>query len=178
MLTKPKDPLLGTATVLVVLLRIIVIFAMVMIGIGIGAMVTVGNDQVMEQLAAAGAPRHAIGYLVAVLALVMVLLALAHEFFGQLAGIIGSVGEGEPFRAENADRLSKMGWLSVAVHVLALILAAFSKWFKPFLEKAGHDADIGFSVELTGILLTLILFILARVFRRGAEMREELEGTV
>ena len=178
MQTKPKDPLLGTATVLVVLLRIIIIFAMVMIGIGIGAMFSVSYDEVMKQIAAAGAPRQAFGFLVVAMALIMVLLALAHEFFSQLAGIIGSVGEGEPFRAENADRLSKMGWISVTVHGLALILAAFSKWFKPFLEKAGHDAEIGFNVELTGILLTLILFILARVFRRGAEMREELEGTV
>ncbi len=29
-----------------------------------------------------------------------------------------------------------------------------------------------------GLLLMLILFILARVFRKGAEMRAELEGTV
>lgn len=28
------------------------------------------------------------------------------------------------------------------------------------------------------ILLTLVLFILARVFRQGTEMRAELEGTV
>ena len=37
-------------------------------------------------------------------------------------------------------------------------------------------ADFGFSGG--GLLLMLVLFILARVFRRGAEMREELEGTV
>ena len=37
-------------------------------------------------------------------------------------------------------------------------------------------ADIEFS--LTGVLLALVLFILARVFRHGAAMREDLEGTV
>lgn len=178
MSVSPKDPLLGTATVLIVLLRIIIIFAMVMIGIGIGAMFSVSYDEVMKQIADAGAPRQAFGFLVAALVMIMVLLSLAHKFFDQLAGIIASVGEGEPFRAENADRLSRMGWLSVAVHVLAAILAGLGKWFEPFAEKAGHHLEVGFNVELTGILLTLILFILARVFKRGAEMREELEGTV
>ena len=178
MQTKPKDPLLGTATVLIVLLRIIIIFAMVMIGIGIGAMFSVSYDEVMKQITDAGAPRQAFGFLVGAMVMIMVLLSLAHKFFDQLAGIIASVGEGEPFRAENADRLSRMGWLSVGAHVLAVILAGISKWFEPFDEKAGHDLDIGFSVELTGILLTLVLFILARVFKHGAEMREELEGTV
>ena len=31
---------------------------------------------------------------------------------------------------------------------------------------------------ILGILLALVLFILARVFREGAAMRSELEGTV
>jgi hypothetical protein len=178
MLTKPKDPLLSTATVLIVLLRIIVIFAMVMIGIGIGAMCSVSYDEVMKQIADAGAPRQAFGFLIAAMVMIMVLLSLAYKFFDQLAGIIASVGEGEPFRAENADRLSRMGWIAVGAHALGAILAGMTKWLEPYAEKVGHDLDVGFRLELTGILLTLILFILARVFRRGAEMREELEGTV
>ena len=32
--------------------------------------------------------------------------------------------------------------------------------------------------DLTGFLIVLVLFILARVFRHGAAMREDLEGTV
>jgi len=178
MSVSPKDPLLGSAKVLVVLLQFVIIFAMVMIGIGIGAMVSVSHDEVMKQIGVAGAPRQAFGFLIAAMVMIMVLLSMAYKFFKELLGIIASVGEGEPFRAENADRLSRMGWLSVAVHVLAAILAGLGKWFEPFAEKAGHDLEVGFNVELTGILLTLILFILARVFKRGAEMREELEGTV
>ena len=34
------------------------------------------------------------------------------------------------------------------------------------------------SISLSGIMLILTLFILARVFRQGAMMRAELEGTV
>jgi hypothetical protein len=33
-------------------------------------------------------------------------------------------------------------------------------------------------VSLTGLAVGLVLFILARVFRKGAEMRQDLEGTV
>jgi hypothetical protein len=40
----------------------------------------------------------------------------------------------------------------------------------------GNDVDFGLSFG--GVLLALVLFILARVFRKGAEMRAELEGTV
>jgi hypothetical protein len=36
----------------------------------------------------------------------------------------------------------------------------------------------GGGISFGGFLLALVLFILARVFRKGTEMREELEGTV
>lgn len=173
-----KDPLLGTAKVIVILLMILTVFINVMLGIGIGAAVSVGRAEVMAKLAEAGAPNIAFSLLIAGMALIMVMVSLGYKFFEQLGRIIDSVSAGEPFHADNAHRLSRMGWLSVGAHVIAVILAGLSKWFKPFAEKAGDHLDLGFNVELTGILLTLILFILARVFKRGAEMREELEGTV
>lgn len=173
-----KDPLLGTAKVIVVLLMIMVIFAMVMLGIGIGALVSIGRAEVMAKIAEAGAPNMAFSFLIAAMALIIVLLSLGYKFFGQLGRIIDSVSAGEPFHADNAQRLARMGWISVAAHILGFVLAGLSKWFKPFLEKAGDYTEIDFGVDPTGVLLTLILFILARVFKRGAEMREELEGTV
>ena len=176
--TKSTDPLLGTAKVLIVLLQIIVIFAMVMIGIGIGVLSSVEHVRIAAKIAEAGAPNYAFWLLIGAMALVFVLLGLAHRFFKELAGIVNSVGTGDPFALDNADRLTRMGWLSVGAHGLALVLAGLSHWFAPYLAKAGHHADFGFDVELTGVLLTLILFILARVFRQGATMRAELEGTV
>ena len=38
--------------------------------------------------------------------------------------------------------------------------------------------DMFIAGALPGILMVIILFILARVFRHGAAMREDLEGTV
>ena len=176
--TKSTDPLLGTAKVLIVLLQIFVIVAMVMIGIGIGALSSVEHARIVAKIAEAGAPNYAFWLLIGALALAFVLLALAHRFFRELAGIVNSVSTGDPFAIENADRLTRMGWLSVGAHGLAMVLAGLSHWFAPYLAKAGHQAEFGFDVELTGVLLTLILFILARVFRQGATMRVELEGTV
>lgn len=173
-----KDPLLGAARVLIILIQAFVIFAMVMIGIGIGALLSVQSTEIATKIAEAGAPAGAYWLLIGALVLVIVLLALAYRFFKELAGIANSVGEGDPFQTANADRLTRMGWLSIGAHALGFVLAGLTDWFAPYLEKAGHHAEFGFDIEITGVLLTLILFILARVFKRGAEMREELEGTV
>ncbi|MCC7221397.1 MAG: DUF2975 domain-containing protein [Candidatus Contendobacter sp.] len=160
------------------LIQIVVIFAMVMLGIGIGALLSVEHAQIAAKIAQAGAPPYALWLIIGAMLLIMVLLAMAWRFFQELTGIVKSVGDGDPFHAGNAERLTRMGWISIGAHGLALILAGISSWFAPYLEKVGHDSHFGFEVEPTGILLTLILFILARVFKRGAEMREELEGTV
>ena len=173
-----KDPLLSAAKVLIVLIQVFAIFAMVMIGIGMGVLLSAGSARVTTAIAQAGAPAFAYWLMIGATALVFVLLLLAVRFFKELSGIVNSVGEGDPFQIENADRLTRMGWLSLGAHGLALVLAGLASWSVPYLEKAGHHADFGFDVEITGVLMTLILFILARVFRQGATMRAELEGTV
>jgi len=43
-----------------------------------------------------------------------------------------------------------------------------------YLASNGLDTHM----SLTGLLVGLVLLILARVFRHGAAMREDLEGTV
>jgi hypothetical protein len=101
-------------------------------------------------------------------------------FFGRLRAIINTVGEGDPFVPANAERLSLMAWLILGVHGLALAAAPFAIELARFAERVGEDANIAIDsgFDLSGILLVIILFILARVFRHGAEMREDLEGTV
>ena len=175
---KTKDPLLATVQVLLVLVKIVLIFTNVMLGIGIGAMLSVGRAEVLAKIAEAGAPAGSYWLLVAAMVLIMGLVMLAYRFFQELSGVVDSVGEGEPFRADNATRLNRMGWISVAAHGLGLVIGAMAAWFAPYIQKAGGHSDMEFGIDGGGLLLTLILFILARVFRRGAEMREELEGTV
>jgi len=178
MLSKPRDGLLAAAKVIIVLCQIVFIFAMVMLGIGIGAILTVGQTELLAEIATSGAPAATVWLIALAMLTGMALLALGFRFFQELRGIIDSVDEGEPFRPENADRLSRMGWISVIVHVGVLPIAGLSLWLAPYADKVGQDVDVGAGVDISGVLLTLILFILARVFRHGAEMREELEGTV
>jgi hypothetical protein len=178
-----SDLLLKSARLLVILGQIVIMIASIGIAIGIGALLTVGRGEVYERIAQVGAPDVAYPLSILAFALIIVMLQIGYRFLKNLGGIIATVGEGDPFALQNAERLSRMGWLTVAGHVLAIILGSMAAWFMPYLvkldgAKSHHTYDFGFEVGLGGILLTLILFILARVFRQGAKMREELEGTV
>ena len=125
-------------------------------------------------------PRH-FGWVVTGLAI----LGMLFVFFGKLRRIIGTVGEGDPFQPENATRLSQMGWLMLGTQ-LAIIPAGFIAIqltrYADAIEKTGvenfHFSMGNGDLDMTALLLVVILFILARVFRHGAAMREDLEGTV
>lgn len=172
------DPLLGGAQVLLVLFTIVIIFGLVMLGIGIGVLLTIGRDEVMSRIAAADAPAAAYWAVIASFVILEALLWLGLQFVRQLSGIIKTVEAGDSFSPANADRLSRMGWIAVGGQVLALPLGWILYWMTPYLEKAGEKVDIGVGPDGEAILLILVLFILARVFREGTRMRDELEGTV
>jgi len=107
------------------------------------------------------------------------IIAAALAFFGKLRAIIASVGEGDPFAPENADRLNLMAWLLLGIQLLMIpaigIGLLFAKWADE-VENAEVTIDAGLDME--GILMVIVLFILARVFKHGAAMRADLEGTV
>lgn len=176
--SKPGDPLLGAAKVLLILFTIAVIFGMVMLGIGTSVLLTFGRYEFMTRIAAVDAPAIAFWGLVGGLLLLEGMLYLGLRFIRELSGIVNSVGAGAPFHPRNAGRLSRMGWIMIIAEGVALPLAALLAWFAPYLEKAGKHVEIDFGLDAESILLILILFILARVFREGARMNDELEGTV
>lgn len=68
----------------------------------------------------------------------------------------------------------------LAVEVLlwpaAFLAGEIADWASKYDDFDLNVGGDGFS--LTGIMIVLLLFILARVFRRGAAMREDLDGTV
>ena len=180
--SRKTDPLLAAARVIVVLAQIVIIFGMVMLGIGIGALLTVGRAKLMAEIGTAGAPPMSFWLIVLAMLTGMGVLGLANRFLKELTGIIKSVDQGDPFAPENATRLNRMGWIMVTGQLLVLPVAGLALWLAPYIQDAaekGHlHGQISFGPDGGMILLTLILFILARVFRRGTEMREELEGTV
>ena len=72
-----------------------------------------------------------------------------------------------------------MGWIALGSQVVMIPLGALLHWIAVItrdMRNVRIEADFGLSGGM--ILLTLVLFILARVFRHGAAMREDLEGTV
>ncbi|WP_185960219.1 DUF2975 domain-containing protein [Erythrobacter insulae] len=117
--------------------------------------------------------------LIGLFALILVAVALAFLFFGKLRAIIGTVGERDPFVPENADRLSFMAWTMLSIQVLMIPLAGLALIVATWADAAGHEkVTVDAGLNLTGLLLVVVLFILARVFKHGAAMREDLEGTV
>ena len=173
MTIKPRDPLLAAA-------RLVLIFMMGMMGL-IGVICVVGvptlfvlKSQFLPKFAEIGLPPEALPALAAVGALLLICVVFGFYFFRHLYRIVGTVGEGDPFIPANSERLSAMGWIVVAVHVALVPLVAIVRWLSERSDEINTEAHI----DMNGILLALILFILARVFREGTRMREELEGTV
>jgi hypothetical protein len=181
--TASRDWLLTGAKALTIIAIAFLIFALVMVGIGLGAVLTVGHTTLTAKLAEAGIPAMGSWMIAIILALVMGLLWIAQQFLREQLSIINSVAEGKPFATENAKRLKRMGWLSVAGQAIVLPIGAITAWLianadeKSTAIRIAHS-DVDFGLNLGTILLTLILFILARVFEHGARLEEDAEGTV
>jgi hypothetical protein len=110
-----------------------------------------------------------------------VLVLIVFRVFQLLKRIVDTVGLGDPFVPENAGRLTQMAWLTLAIQLVSFPIGALAVSIGTELAKSGGHTkvdDLGFGISGNGLLLMLILFILARVFRQGAAMRAELEGTV
>jgi len=102
------------------------------------------------------------------------LLALLSLVLLMTARIV-KTAETDPFVADNARRLMQIGWLLLAMQVVGftgdMIISLFPK-------TVSDHVQAGFDLSPIGILAVLLIFVLAQIFRRGAQMRAELEGTV
>ena len=170
-----RDPLLAAARMALGFSMAAMAFVAVS-SIALAPLVYGWRDAVLARVVAPGAtpPPEAIWAIVAVLLLTGAGAALGFLFFRHLYRIVATVGEGDPFVPANAERLRAMGWIVVAVHLIVVPLAAIGAWLQTTMER--FHANI--SVSLGGLLLALVLFVLARVFREGTRLRAEVEGTV
>lgn len=105
----------------------------------------------------------------------MICIGLAAYMFLLTARIIDTANAGDPFVTENADRLNRIAWLLVAIQVVGFLCDAV---LSSLPDKISSHVSGGFDVSAAGILAALLIFVLAQIFRRGSEMRAELEGTV
>lgn len=180
MTTGLKDPLLLAGKAIAIFLQAVMAIAAVALALAIPALVILRDRANAEFAAEIGrAANLPVPSIVGLMLVGLVMVGMLSVFFGRLRRIIATVGEGDPFQPENAERLSQMGWLMLAAQLLTVPGAALGMHLARFF--AQFD-DINFTMDgdldVSGILLTIILFILARVFRHGAAMREDLEGTV
>ena len=171
-----RDPLLVAVRLILTLLMIATLAATAAF-VGASGALAIAPASMLDWLGdATGSviPTSAAGPLTGVFALLAGMSLLAFVAQRLLRRLIDSVSHGDPFVPENARRLGAMAWLTLAVQVLSIGVASMIGWSE--YAKGPLNGQFGFS--LGGILLALVLFVLARVFRKGAAMREELEGTV
>jgi hypothetical protein len=174
---KGRDPLLIAARLIITLMLGLLVLAGAAMVLGAPAVVA------LRQVVLAELARHAghavggdiIGWIGMTMVLLAVIAALAFRFLLLLRRIIDSVAVGDSFAPVNARRLTQMGWLSVAIQVLSIPVGALAHWIDAAVRGGGRPE---FGVGLGGVLMALLLFVLARVFREGSRMREDLEGTV
>ena len=175
---RPKDPLLAAGQLLAMLMQGLMALAAVAVIIALPLALIFQNELTAELRNEFADPSLTFPILgIAALLLVLaVIVALAFFFFGRLRQIIASVGEGDPFIPENAERLTLMAWLMLAIQLAAIPAQALAIFLTQRLEGAEAEIDGGF--DLNGVLIVILLFILARIFRQGTAMRADLEGTV
>jgi hypothetical protein len=101
-------------------------------------------------------------------------IPINHAVLKRLLAIVRTVRGGDPFVAENAERLQTIAWALLTLQLLSLVVAGIAK----AVSIPGHPLHLDAGFSINGWLAVLLTFLLARVFAKGTLMREDLEGTV
>jgi len=109
---------------------------------------------------------------IAVLGLVAV--PLNDVVLRRLRAIVETVRSGDPFVATNADRLQAIAWALLALQLLSLVIGGIGR----AISTPAFPLHLGAGFSTSGWLAVLLIFVLARVFAAGTQMREDLDGTV
>lgn len=177
MALKPKDPLLTAGKIMTILLMGLTgIVSVVLLGLVPFLLVNQADFAATVELADGASVRTAMAASIVLLLIGASITAMAFHFFQLLGRIIDTVGNNDPFTIDNAGRMSRMGWIALIFQIATIPVGALVIFLAQNVPADNLKIDYEFS--LTGLLLAVVLFILARVFRHGAEMREDLEGTV
>ena len=101
-------------------------------------------------------------------------IPLNYIILKRLLAIVETVRAGDPFVADNANRLQTIAWTLLALQLLSLVVGAIGR----AISTPAHPIDIDAGFSINGWLGVLLTFLLARVFAEGTLMRDDLEGTV
>jgi hypothetical protein len=110
----------------------------------------------------------------AIAALGLVAIPLNYVVLKRLLAIVQTVRSGDPFVAANADRLQAIAWVLLALQLLSLTIGAIGN----AISTPAHPLHLDAGMSISGWLAVLLTFVLARVFAKGSQMREDIEGTV
>jgi Protein of unknown function (DUF2975) len=91
----------------------------------------------------------------------------------RLLAMVNTVSAGDPFVAQNAARLQIISWAVLGQQLLQLIIGTIAG----SVSTPAHPLHIS-AFSAGGWLAVVLLFVLARVFREGTRMRDDLQGTV
>ncbi len=176
-----NDPLLLAGRILIILVQALLAIAAIAVFIAIPAMLF-GQEAIVEAVAeAAKAPdaQFPTAYIIAVLIIVLLMIAAMFIFFNRLRRLIDTVGAGDPFVPINSERLNMMAIMLLLVQFLQIPLALMLNEVESALADYDNvDISIDLGIDLEGLIMVVVLFILARVFRHGTDLRDDLEGTV
>lgn len=122
-------------------------------------------------------PGHDIATTIAVMrvmaALGIIAVVAVHHIFRRLLAILATVRAGDPFVAQNADRLHQIGWALLVIQLLDLATGVIVV----VLDRLGVD-HATWTPGFAGWIAVVMTFVLARVFRVGAAMRDDLAMTI
>ena len=104
---------------------------------------------------------------------VFVVVGAAHLIFTRLIAMLRDTQAGAAFTETNAKRLATIAWALLAINLVDLAFGQVSVW-----ASATSGEYLGWSLSLTGWFAVPLLLVLARLFKEGAIMRDDLEGTV
>ena len=160
--------------VLTVLIKLNVLMGFLILALLIASLVAEGP--VLRALGVRGPGDHSTLILAmrAIMVIGILAVPVTYIILTRLLSMVETVRNGDPFVAENANRLQTIAWSVMGLelmHVVVGIVAAR-------VSTASQPLDIHWSFSVTRWLVVLLLFVLARVFDQGTRMREELEATV
>ena len=160
--------------VLALLIKLNLLMGFLILALLIASLVAEGP--VMSALGVRGPGDHSALFLGmrAIMVIGICAVPLAHIILSRLLSMVDTVRNGDPFVAENADRLQTIAWSVLGLELMHLVVGIVAAR----VSTASQPLDINWSFSVTRWLVVLLLFVLARVFDQGTRMREELEATV
>lgn len=178
MTSRTNDPLLLTTRLLLTLFLALFAFGIAALVIAFALLpFPIAQDHFVDLGLAPGVSSwQYTGRVIVMMLLIGAFLISGLIFTLSLRRIVDTVSAGEPFCQENALRLKNMGFAVLALVVCGLLQPFVVAWVDQLLAQT--DAVRNHTISADGLLAALVLFILARVFRQGAAMRDDLEGTV